>query len=214
MDKNFLLQITNELYRLTLLFPKKEPLRYKMREVADEILADYISLSQENPLLVNSTIVKNISEREKDLGDTYGKLEVLDGYFEVAKSQNWVKSSEILNIKREYIKVMEELRNYKLPLTFETEVRAPESKKTETGSLQVSIPTEEKVALVERQQKILEFLKENGRAQVWEIKKIFPQISKRTLRRDFESLLKQGIIERIGERNNTFYQLKGRTAVS
>ena len=61
----------------------------------------------------------------------------------------------------------------------------------------------------ERQEKILEVLREKGRAQVWEIKQIFPQVSKRTLRRDFESLFKRGIIERIGERNNTFYRLEG-----
>ncbi len=40
------------------------------------------------------------------------------------------------------------------------------------------------------------------------MKQVFPEVSKRTLRRDFENLLKQGIIERIGEKNDTFYQLK------
>jgi len=35
-----------------------------------------------------------------------------------------------------------------------------------------------------------------------------PNVSKRTLRRDFEFLLKQGIVERIGERNETFYKIK------
>jgi Fic family protein len=33
-------------------------------------------------------------------------------------------------------------------------------------------------------------------------------VTKRTLRRDFEKMLKEGIIERLGERNNTFYQIK------
>ena len=51
-------------------------------------------------------------------------------------------------------------------------------------------------------------LKEKGRAQVWEIKQIFPEVSKRTLRRDFEQMVNQGIIERMGERNDTFYQVK------
>ena len=39
MDKNSLIELTNKVYKLTLLFPKKEPLRYKIREVADDILA-------------------------------------------------------------------------------------------------------------------------------------------------------------------------------
>jgi len=58
----------------------------------------------------------------------------------------------------------------------------------------------------ERQEKILTFLKENGRAQVWQMKQVFPEVTKRTLRRDFEYMLGEGIIERIGEKNNTFYQ--------
>jgi len=60
VDKDFLIKLTNNLYRLTLLFPKKEPLRYKMRELADEILAN--------------------QDEEK--------LEILNSFFEVAKSQN------------------------------------------------------------------------------------------------------------------------------
>jgi predicted HTH transcriptional regulator len=71
---------------------------------------------------------------------------------------------------------------------------------------------EEKEGLTEgqalRQNRIIEYLKEKGQAQVWEIQKIFPDISKRTIRRDFRSLLKQGLIERIGERNRTYYKLK------
>jgi len=59
-----------------------------------------------------------------------------------------------------------------------------------------------------RQNRIVEFLKQKGRAQVWEIQKIFPDISKRTIRRDFRSLLEQGLIERVGERNKTYYKMK------
>jgi Fic family protein len=43
---------------------------------------------------------------------------------------------------------------------------------------------------------------------VWEIQKIFPDISKRTIRRDFRNLLKQKLIERVGERNKTYYKMK------
>lgn len=154
MDKDFLIELTNGLYRLTLLFPKKEPLRYKMRELADDILAKPI---------------------EKD-------LEILESFFEVAKAQNWVSPSDILEIQKEYSKIREEL------------------KKSDGNRTPIN--------LGDRQETILKILKEKGQAQVWEIQKIFPEVTKRTLRRDFESLLNQGLIERIGERNETFYQLK------
>lgn len=163
MDKIFLIKLTNGLYRLTLLFPKKEPLRYKMRELADEILAN----------------------------QTEEKLEILNSFFEVAKSQNWVSPSNVLEVQKEYDNLKEELKQ-------SSEVQLPKVKEIRKD--------EEKI--LGRQEKILEILKEKGRAQVWEIQKIFPEVTKRTLRRDFENLLNQGLIERMGERNETFYQIK------
>jgi len=176
MDREFLIQLTNNLYRLTLLFPKKEPLRYKMRELGDCIL---------------------VKPNEKD-------LEILDSFFEIAKAQNWVNPSDILAIKEEYANLKGELKKTN-----------PEKKD--------DCPPEENLAMIEvqpktlsmqtvserteRQEKILTFLKENGRAQVWQMKQVFPEVTKRTLRRDFEHMLGEGMIERMGEKNDTFYQV-------
>lgn len=168
MNKDYLIKLTQNLYRLTLLFPKKEPFRYKMREVADDILAH--SINNQHPRLV------------KD-------LEILDSFFEVAKAQNWVPMVELLSLQEEYNKIKAEIKKIDKHPQKNVEVQA--------GQI-----------ISWRQEKILEFLKENGRAQVWQLKQILPEVTKRTLRRDFERLLKQGVIERIGERNNTFYQLK------
>lgn len=163
MDSDYFIQLTANLYRLTLLFPKKEPLRYKMRELADEILAN----------------------------QTEEKLEILNSFFEVAKTQNWVTPQDILNLQQEYSKVKEEFKKL-------SEVQLPKVEKRR--GVEETIPG--------RQQKILEVLKEKGKAQVWELKQIFPEVSKRTLRRDFEQMFNQGLIERMGERNETFYQIK------
>lgn len=160
MDKNFLIKLTQNLYRLTLLFPKKEPLRYKMRELADDILAE------------------NGSPR------TLEYLGVLDGFFEVVKTQNWVANQDILNLQAEYSKIDGELK------------------------AQPSLFADSPQPLPDRQSKILSFLRENGRVQVWQVKQILPEVTKRTLRRDFDRLLDQGVIERIGERNDTSYQIK------
>lgn len=207
MDKQTLIELTSNLYRLTLLFPKKEPLRYKMREAAIDILA---------------------RPNEKD-------LEILDSYFEIALVQNWVSPSEILAMKRQYDSLITELKSEE-PKE-EAKEKAKEKQKGETTVKQnknpltvnpannfvavhaASNPTENqsiirgseidtKKQINSRQEKILEFLKKNGQAQVWQIKEIMPDITKRTLRRDFEYMLRQQIIERIGERNNTFYKIK------
>ena len=103
MDRDFLIQLTNSLYRLTLLFPKKEPLRYKMREIADDILAECLRLN-----------LKHDNNHEKYTGDicadSWAELEVLDGFFEVAKEQNWVSLEEILKLQENYSKLKEELK--------------------------------------------------------------------------------------------------------
>lgn len=168
--KEKLIDLTKRIYRLTLLFPKKEPLRYKMREIANEILAECLnSKIKRNPLLEN--------------------FRILDSFLEIAKDQNWTSPNEILRIQNEYKKLLEELE-----------------KKIETKEINFSSSTPGE--LNERQKKILEILKEKGKIQVWQIKEVFPEISKRTLRRDCQNLWKKGFVERIGEKNNTFYKLK------
>ncbi len=160
--KEKLIELTKKIYRLTLLFPKKEPLRYKIREIADEILANLLK-EIKNPTM-------------KD-------WEILDSFFEIAKEQNWVSPKEISQIQEDYKKLILEIQ----PSSEVIKIRPRVS---------------------ERQEKILEILKEKGKIQVGQIKEFFPNVSKRTLRRDFQSLLKKGIIERVGEKNKTFYKLK------
>ena len=41
-----------------------------------------------------------------------------------------------------------------------------------------------------------------------DLEEYFPDVSKRTLRRDFESLLSQGVVRRIGDKNDTGYRLR------
>ena len=42
MDKNIFIKLAKDVYQLTLLFPSKEPLRYKIRDAADDIIAGFI----------------------------------------------------------------------------------------------------------------------------------------------------------------------------
>ena len=191
MDKDYFIQLTANLYRLTLLFPKKEPLRYKTRELADDILAN-------STLILRGSFHKSknlILETEKD-------LEVLNSFFEIAKNQNWVSPFDVLEVQKEYSKIGEEIKKLSGSTLPTTEAVSSEAEPREVD------PRKVEGRGSGRQEKILEILKEKGKAQVWELKQIFPEVSKRTLRRDFENLLNQGFIERMGERNETFYQLK------
>jgi len=244
IGRDFLIQLTNSLYRLTLLFPKKEPLRYKMREIADDILAECLRLNLKQEL-------KQDTNPKEYMGDSRADLEVLDAFFEVAKEQNWVSPEEILKLQENYSKLGEELKTeveedkssspplaaarvtdlemtLTLPLDKSKNVcsssplvslgQEKEAKnefimlplkedKSSSHPFAAAREAEEDSSISERQEKILAFLKEQGRAQVWQVKQVLPEVTKRTLRRDFESLLKKRLVERTGERNNTFYQI-------
>ena len=142
-------------------------------------------------------------------------LEALNRFFEVAKTQNWVSPFDVLAIQKDYDNIREELNliSEKTPQIFSEP--APLRELTQIidnnniiPEIISRMPEFQSSERNERQERILAFLRENGRAQVWEVKQVFPEVTKRTLRRDFEQMLSQGIIERMGEKNNTFYQTK------
>lgn len=185
MQKEELIQLTCDLYRLTLLFPKKEPLRYKIRGLADDILAGFL---RRGPL----------QEKGINLEITHD-LEILDSFFAVAGKQNWVSSSMLLNVSQKYDNLKQEMED----------TGTVPNGTTETA--QAALDFVGMKGNTQRHDQILGILKEKGRAQVWEFKQVFPGVSKRTLRRDFEYLLSRGLVERMGEKNQTFYQPIGRS---
>lgn len=201
MNKESLVEITQKLYKLTLLFPKKEPLRYKMRETADEIL--------KYSVLIFGNIFKNSQDVYLEVEKN---LEILDSFFEVAKFQNWVSPSMILELEGDYRKLKELLKSLPSEISFsdqELPLNEQEQQKDYFLNNNKEKPKNNvNTFLNERQEKIVEVLKERGKVQAWEIKQFFPNITKRTIRRDFEQMLNKGFIVRIGEKNNTFYQLK------
>jgi Fic family protein len=160
MDKNCLTSLTERIYKISLLFPKKDPLRYKTREIATEILEKILKKKiSQNPVVLD--------------------LEVLDSFLEIVKKQNWVSPKEIEEIQKDYRRIKEEV-----------------SKRISRKNLN------------SRQEKILQILKEKGKIQIWQIKEFFPQVSKRTLRRDFKKLVSLGHVLRTGQGSETFYQIQ------
>lgn len=196
MDKENLIELTNKLYKLTLLFPKKEPLRYKMREVADEILANSVAWEVFHSSNPRGTMAVDNSKQKDLIFEVEKNLAVLKSYFEVVKWQNWVSYFDVLEIEEEYDKI--ECIKVDRGLTSGA---GPKLAKVNGGQSFARV-------LDSRKEKILEILKEKEKIQVGELKELLPNVSKRTLRRDFDQLLKLELVERIGERNDTFYKLK------
>jgi len=184
MDKEYLIRITNDLYRLTLLFPKKEPLRYLMRELADHVLTNLVSIIEGDS--VNYRVL--VLEIKKD-------VESLDSFFEIVKDQNWVSPDSVDEIQEKYKVIKEEICQFEMV----TEKPAKVVKR------EVAVPS--LAVFNSRQKKIIDLVKEKEKMQVGEALEFLPQVTKRTLRRDFDFLIKQGVLRRVGRANMTFYKL-------
>ena len=179
MEKNYIIKLTLALYRVTELFPAKEPLKFFLREKADEILADFVCGERKSKF--SESILEDI--------------EILQNYFKIAEKQNWVDEKNFLVLEREYVKISRWVKEPK------------ELKESKKGK------TQEKMSLMEenydnkRREKILEILRKKRKAQTGEFEKFFPEVTKRTLRRDFQYLLDKRLVKRVGNANRTFYKL-------
>jgi len=199
LNKNYLLQVTNELYRITLLFPKKEPLRYEMRQLSNGLLANFVDLSKE----------KDIQEKIRIIEDSNNKIEILDGFFDVARAQNWVRPSDVLNLQGEYSEIKKGFLSINSNNEKKEDVQFIVKTPVIESPCEKKVKEDKEVILSSRQEKILRILEDKGKVQVNDVKDYFPDTSKRTLRRDFKELLDNDLIKRKGERNSTFYEIKG-----
>jgi len=186
MDSKYFTQLTNDLYQITLLFPEGEPLKYKMRDLGSTVLNNLI-------LLIEGKEEKECLDLTREIRRV---IDPLNSFFEVVKSQKWVELSLLEEIQEKYLIIKEEMEK------FEDYV------KQNKVVLQKSFtPSKESVSFNERQKKIVTLLREKEKVQVNDIQLVFPKITKRTIRRDFDLLLEKGVVERLGKANMTFYQL-------
>lgn len=189
MTKDHLIKLTVALYKVTELFPLKEPLKYQIREKANQILADFISA---NPQITPS---KNVFQFLKN-------LEVLFGYFQIARSQNWINNENLDILENEYKNLQvfysQLLRQQTKP---QKETIKEEPTKEKPKTLAKKAPNfnkgnYSKTSPKERKEKILQLLYHKQKITLSEIRKIFFNVSPRTLRRDMEDLIKKGLIQR------------------
>lgn len=187
MDKEYFTELTNDIYRLTLLFPKKEPLRYRLRESANLILENLIMILEGD----SDNYKESAFKIKKNIG-------ILNTFLDIAKEQNWVSEEQISGVQEKYYIIKEEIEK------FEKNGDNEEESTPTPVNYQKERPM---VVLTSRQEKIVELLKQQEKVQIKDTHAVLPEITKRTLRRDFDVLLKSGIVKRVGRANATFYKL-------
>jgi len=66
----------------------------------------------------------------------------------------------------------------------------------------------DKLGLNERQRKAIEFIQEHGQIQLGNFKKLYPNVTERTLRRDLIELVELELIKAVGEKKGRKYILR------
>lgn len=191
MKKEKLIKLTHRLYNLTGLFPNKEPLRYKIRGVANDILADLI-------LLISDFSNPNLKRKKKIKNRLLESIEILLNLLDVARPQDWVSPDDILELRKEYSKIKEAVA-----LIASSKTKSKSRSKSKKG-----IKKDVGDTLSGRQKKILKLLKQNGKSQISDFKKAFSKVSRRTIIRDLNNLSKKGLVKKEGSGPAVFYRFK------
>ncbi len=205
------IKITNVVYRVLDFLPDSDPLKNRAKEKTLAIL--------ENLTLISKTQGWVSLQKEKAKAQVLDDIGVLESYLNIAKSQGWIDSINFLIIVKEYHRIKSTIKPPKGLIRQSMEIAynvvGDQTKVLPSvGSLAKDRqePSIRKEILVlaekysERQRKILEILHEREKAQVSDFIKELPNITKRTIRRDLDDLLKKGKIVRVGEWNQVFYK--------
>lgn len=194
------MRLTNAVYKLLEFFPESDPLKHRAKDKALAIM--------ERLVLINEVSGWTSFQNEKAKAELAEDIEIILGYFWIAKSQGWLNSANYLIISNEYEKIKSDLK----PITIELTQRLPlenlpKRKPAEPVLEERQSPPPYKITA--RQRKILDFLEKNEKAQVMDLQAVLPDITKRTIRRDLDELLEAGKIIREGDFNQVVYKLNG-----
>lgn len=165
MDKNYFITLTQKLYRVTFFFPSKEPLRNRIREMADQILSNLVLILE-----------GKIEERMDSSFEVEKNIEMLDALLELAKTQNWIEVGEIERIQDNYILIKKEIEEFNDILR-----RRMAFKEEEKSLMRQTRQLEE-----QKQKEQLQQLAE--REEVTRYERKYPQISTETLKQKAEEV--------------------------
>ncbi len=217
MENDFL-KITNATYRVLDFFPNDDPLKNKVKEKVLSILENLTLISSTHGWMSLKTCL--LAGREKASAQLIDDIEILESYLKLGKEQGWIGGVNFLILIKEYKKIKEVINPPKGLIQKNLEIisNIENNPKPRFGSIQSEaldghgeVNQNNEKDYSERQVNILNILASREKIQVADIIKEIPNITKRTIRRDLDNLLKRGEIIRIGEFNQVFYQKTDRT---
>ena len=209
MTTDFFIRLILATHKVAGILQKEDPLRTQVQDSANKLLASLVLLAEETsfmPEQKRTVIPKAIRE----VGE-------LTAYLSYAKRVAKINPENFVMLEREYGRVGDFLRDLheKAVVVSKPAVTVAQEQIIPKKNLQpVSvIDTKENTSaskedLSSRQSRILELMRNKPKVQVWELQKVLPEVTKRTLRRDLDDLLQRSFITRQGEWNEVFYQIR------
>lgn len=187
--KRYLQSVVLALYRVSDILPQNEALRFKLREEALNTIshAEHFYL---DPNVLNYKFGASLS--------------TLNQYCVLAREQRWLSEKNFLIVEN----ALKELQNALSELEAKDVKSKKHEKSTRKRALQKSVInlTAVNFGVSTRQKQLLTYLQEKNEVRVGDLTEFFPRISKRTIRRDLDSLVKAKLIARGGKTNGTLYR--------
>lgn len=199
-----IIDLTLAVYRVTSFFPRDEALRVEIRSKANTILAHAVKFLY--------SVVEGASSQVKHFpeDDFFSEIDILRGYFSIARHQGWIKEANFEVLDAAYKGVKQEFK--------ECSLRTLDGKGEEGGGGErrkrpPNVDNKEKMeynlrTLPSRQKKIFEYVAKNGKTQAVDIQPILEGVNARTIRRDLEGLTKSGLLSREVKGRQIFFWAK------
>ena len=189
--KDKIVKLTNAVYNLLEYFPESDPLKNKAKEKALAIMENLSLVFADEGWVSLKDYFSG--DREKAKLQTLEDIGILLNCLRLAKLQGWINGVSFLIIFNEYEQIKKKIGLPVIDPVFE------ETKKP--------CETRSRTELTARQSKIIDFLQQNQKAQVMDLMTVLPDVTKRTIRRDLDELLRMGKVAREGEFNQVLYKI-------
>src|SRR3989344_6586612 len=205
-------KITSALYKVLDFLPESDPLKNRAKEKALSILEN-LMLTRGVEWWVSLKSYLSQANQEAAVQLVYD-IEILEKYLVIGRDQGWIDNVNFLIITKEYrlIKYGVSLPPKNIAKSLEIILESKQENPSKINTIPEPISKINKVVAAKqytpRQEKILQVLQKNQKAQVSDLIKQLPDVTKRTVRRDLDELLRKGEIVRVGQWNQVFYRIK------
>ena len=202
-------KLTVAVYKITQYIPDQEPIRWQLRDLANQALLDLASVSAGSYLLYQSA------------SKASGLISGLCHLCEVARSAGGFSEMNFSILRDEYFSLKNELEGglkIELPSFKKSEIFQAEQQNLpiiSQGHLKDKInPDKGQISqsnlsakFQARREAIIKFLRRRGSSEVAEIVKALPGIGEKTIQRNLKELIGAGKVRRFGERRWSRYSL-------